>query len=196
LRQDLTQILNWIKPKSRVLDLGCGDGEFLDELRKISNVQGVGIEINQDDIVRAIGKGISVIQQDMDGGLSNFPNLSFDTVVMAHAIQTVHFPDKVLMEMLRIGKEGIVTFPNFGHWRCRIYLAFRGRMPISPFLPHDWYDTPNIHFCTVSDFEELCTNKNIRIKSKSMIANGKLSSFFASIWPNLFALTAIYRITD
>ena len=195
MRQDLTQILSWIKSGSRVLDLGCGDGEFLDELEKKSAIQGVGIEINQEDILLAIRRGISVIQQDVDEGLSNFPDLSFDTVVMAHAIQVVHFPDKVLMEMLRIGKEGIVTFPNFGHWRCRIYLALRGRMPVSRFLPYDWYNTPNIHFCTVKDFEKLCAARHITIKSKSMIAGSKLSSFFSSIWPNLFAITAIYRLS-
>ncbi len=194
MRQDLTQILSWIKSGTRVLDLGCGDGEFLNELKKKSAIEGVGIEINQDDILRAIGKGISVIQQDVDEGLSNFSNLSFDTVVMAHAIQVVHFPDKVLMEMLRIGKEGIVTFPNFGHWRCRLYLAFQGRMPVSRFLPYDWYNTPNIHFCTVKDFEKLCASRDITIKSKSMIAGSKFSSFLASLWPNLFALTAIYRL--
>ena len=195
MRQDLTQILSWIKPRSRVLDLGCGNGDFLHVLQSKSEVQAVGIEINQDDILRAIGKGISVIQQDLDGGLANFPDFSFDTVVMAHAIQTVHFPDKVLSEMLRIGREGIVTFPNFGHWRCRIYLALQGRMPVSRFLPFEWFDTPNIHFCTVKDFEKLCSDKNIKIKSRSMISGGILSSTLASFWPNLFSLTAIYRIS-
>ncbi len=195
MRQDLTQILDWIKPKSRVLDLGCGSGEFLYKLQLKSQIQGVGIEINEEDILLAIGKGISVIQQDMDAGLSNFRDGSFDTVVMAHAIQTVHFPDKVLMEMLRIGKESIVTFPNLGHWRCRIYLTFQGRMPVSRFLPHGWYDTPNIHFCTVKDFEKLCSDRDIQIKDKSMIAGGRLSSFLAALLPNLFALTAIYRIS-
>ena len=195
MRQDLTQISSWIKPKSRVLDLGCGNGDFLHELQSKADVQAVGIEINQDDILLSIGKGINVIQQDLDGGLSNFPDLSFDTVVMAHAIQTVHFPEKILSEMLRIGQEGIVTFPNFGHWRCRIYLAFHGRMPVSRFLPYDWFDTPNIHFCTVNDFEELCAKRNIRIKAKSMIGGGKISSTLATWWPNLFALTAIYRIS-
>ena len=101
----------------------------------------------------------------------------------------------VLMEMLRVGKEGIVTFPNFGHWRCRIYLALRGRMPVSRFLPYDWYNTPNIHFCTVKDFEKLCAARHITIKSKSMIADSKLFSFFSTIWPNLFAVTAIYRLS-
>jgi len=195
MRQDLTQILSWIKPRSRVLDLGCGNGDFLHVLQSKSEVQAVGIEINQDDILRAIGKGISVIQQDLDGGLANFPDFSFDTVVMAHAIQTVHFPDKVLSEMLRIGREGIVTFPNFGHWRCRIYLALQGRMPVSRFLPFEWFDTPNIHFCTVKDFEKLCSDKNIKIQSRSMISGGILSSTLASFWPNLFSLTAIYRIS-
>ncbi len=195
MRQDLTQILNWIKPRSRVLDLGCGNGDFLHELKSRAGVQAVGIEINQEDILLAIGKGISVIQQDLDDGLANFPDRSFDTVVMAHAIQTVHFPDKVLSEMLRIGQEGIVTFPNFGHWRCRIYLALQGRMPVSRFLPFEWFDTPNIHFCTVKDFEKLCKDSNIKIRARSMIAGSIFSSALAGLWPNLFSLTAIYRIS-
>ena len=131
----------------------------------------------------------------MDEGLSNFPDHSFDTVVMAHALQAVHFPDKILDEMLRIGRECIVTFPNFGHWRCRWYLLTRGRMPVSEFMPHSWYDTPNIHFCTVRDFEDLCEGKGIRILHRDMVGQNQRGNRLARFYPPLFAGTAIYHIS-
>ena len=149
MRQDLTHIQRWIEPDSRVLDLGCGNGEFLELLRDQRNVDGTGLEIDADNINEAVGRGLNILEQNMDQGLSNFPDQSFDTVVMAHALQAVHFPDRILDEMLRIGREGIITFPNFGHWRCRWYLSTRGRMPVSKFMPHNWYDTPNIHFLSL-----------------------------------------------
>ena len=114
---------------------------------------------------------------------------------MAHALQAVHFPDRVLDEMLRIGREGIVTFPNFGHWRSRLHLVTRGRMPVSKFMPYNWYDTPNIHFCTVRDFEDLCQDKGIRIIGRDVVGNTERRPLLARMWPNLFATTAIYRIT-
>ena len=195
MRQDLTHILRWIEPRARVLDLGCGDGEFLARLRDERDVRGTGIEIDPTAITTAIGRGLDIIEQDLDGGLDNFPDRSFDVVVMAHALQAVHFPHQVLEEMLRIGREGIVTFPNFGQWRCRLYLLSRGRMPVSRFLPYNWYDTPNIHFCTVRDFETLCRHLGIRILSRSMIGGGAGPSRLARRWPNLFATTAIYHIS-
>lgn len=195
MRQDLTHILRWIEPRARVLDLGCGDGEFLARLRDERRVRGTGIEIEAAAITKAIGRGLDIIEQDLDGGLHNFPDQSFDVVVMAHALQAVHFPHQVLEEMLRIGREGIVTFPNFGQWRCRVHLMSRGRMPISRFLPYNWYDTPNIHFCTVRDFEILCRQRGIRILSRSMIGAGAGPSRLARRWPNLFATTAIYHIS-
>ena len=131
----------------------------------------------------------------MDAGLDNFPDQSFDTVVMAHALQAVHFPDRVLEEMLRIGRQGIVTFPNFAHWSCRLYLGTRGRMPVSRFMPYTWYDTPNIHFCTVQDFEALCAERGIRILARDMVGNTERKPLLASAWPNLFAITAIYLIS-
>ncbi len=131
----------------------------------------------------------------MDAGLGNFPDQSFDTVVMAHALQAVHYPDRVLEEMLRIGRQGIVTFPNFAHWRCRLYLGSRGRMPVSRFMPYNWYDTPNIHFCTVTDFEALCEERGIRILARDMVGNTQRRPLLASAWPNLFAVTAIYLIS-
>lgn len=194
MRQDLTHILRWIDPGARVLDLGCGDGSFLERLREERGAEGLGIEIDPDNITAAIARGLNIIEQDLDRGLANFPDQSFDVVVMAHALQAVHFPDRVLEEMLRIGRECVVTFPNFGNWRCRLDLATRGRMPVSRFMPYHWYDTPNIHFCTVRDFETLCRQRGIRILDRDMVGAGG-SSLLSRRWPNLFALTAIYHIS-
>jgi methionine biosynthesis protein MetW len=195
MRLDLSHIQRWIAPGSRVLDLGCGDGVFLEFLRDQRQVRGTGLEIDQDYITAAISRGLNVVEQDMDKGLANFPDQSFDTVVLALALQAVNYPDRVLEEMLRIGREGIVTFPNFGHWRCRLMLGIRGRMPVSSFMPYTWYNTPNIHFCTVRDFEDLCRNKGIRILARDMVGNTKRQPLLSNKWPNLFATTAIYHIT-
>ena len=195
MRTDLTHIQRWIAPHSRVLDLGCGNGEFLEQLRDNRQVIGTGLEIDPGEISAAIGRGLNIVEQDMDAGLTNFPDQSFHTVVMAHALQAVHFPDRVLEEMLRIGRECIVTFPNFAHWRCRLYLGLRGRMPVSRFMPYSWYDTPNIHFCTVTDFEALCRERGIRILERDVVGNTERRPLLASLWPNLFATTAIYHIT-
>lgn len=195
MRADLSHIQKWIEPGSRVLDLGCGDGEFLKSLQLERQVQGLGLEINAGNITKAISRGLNIVEQNMDQGLGNFEDQSFDTVVMAHALQAVHFPHRVLNEMLRIGRQGIVTFPNFGHWRCRLHLGTRGRMPVSKYMPHAWYDTPNIHFCTVRDFEQLCQDQSIRILHRDVVGNATRSSLLAPAWPNLFATTAIYHLS-
>jgi methionine biosynthesis protein MetW len=195
MRLDLSHIQRWIAPGSRVLDLGCGDGELLEYLRDHREVRGTGLEIDQNNITTAISRGLNVMEQNMDEGLANFPDDSFDTVVMALALQAVHYPDRVLDEMLRIGREGIVSFPNFGHWRCRLHLGIRGHMPISGFIPYTWYNTPNIHFCTVNDFEGLCRDKGIRILARDVVGNPHRKPILSSKWPNLFATTAIYHIT-
>ena len=195
MRLDLAHIQRWITPGSRVLDLGCGDGEFLQMLESQRQVNGLGLEIDAENITAAIARGLNILEQDMDKSLANFPDQSFDTVIMAHALQVLHHPDRVLEEMLRIGRECVVTFPNFGHWRCRWHLGTRGKMPRSKFMPYSWYDTPNIHFCTVNDFESLCDEKGIRILGRETVGNSERKPLLASRWPNLFATTAIYRIS-
>jgi methionine biosynthesis protein MetW len=196
MRFDLALIQNWIEPGARVLDLGCGDGTLLEALRDHKNVDGLGVEIEADDITRCIARGINVVEQDLNASLGNFKTGSFDVVVMTLALQALRYPHRVLDEMLRIGREGIVTFPNFGHWRCRWYLGSRGRMPVSEFLPYTWYDTPNIHFCTVDDFEALCREKNIRILDRAVVgADHSNQGVLARLWPNLFGVTAVYHIS-
>ena len=193
MRYDLTRIMDWVPRASRVLDLGCGDGEFLAQLQRARDVEALGIELDINNITAAARRGISVIQQDMDRGLDNFPNQSFDIVVLAHALQVLHRPHSVLEGMVRIGKEAIVTFPNFGHWRCRLHLGLLGRMPVSRLLPFEWYDTPNIHFCTVTDFEALCGQMNIAILDQDIVT-GPRATILNSLAPNLFGSTAIFRI--
>jgi len=194
MRFDLALIQDWIAPSARVLDLGCGDGTLLAALRDNKQIDGLGVEIDAHDITRCIARGINVIEQDLNSSLENFRDASFDVVVMTLALQALQYPHRVLDEMLRIGSEGIVTFPNFGHWRARNYLVTRGRMPVSKFLPYTWYDTPNIHFCTVQDFEALCAEKNIRILDRAMIGGTDNRGTLARLWPNLFAVTAVYHI--
>jgi methionine biosynthesis protein MetW len=195
MRQDLTSMLRWIEPGSRVLDLGCGDGELLLRLQRERQVQGLGLEIDHTHITTAMAAGLNIVEQNLDLGLDNFSDDSFDTVVMALALQAVHAPHQILEDMLRIGRECIVTFPNFGHWRCRWHLATQGRMPVSRFMPYSWYDTPNIHFCTVRDFEKLCSTLGIRILHRDMVGQDALGNRACQWWPNLFASTAIYHIS-
>ena len=194
MRLDLSHIQRWIAPDSRVLDLGCGDGVFLQFLREQRQVQGTGLEIAQDYITAAISRGINVVEQNMDEGLANFPDQSFDTVVLALALQAVNYPDRVLEEMLRIGREGIVTFPNFGHWRCRLHLAMKGRMPVSEHLPHSWFDTPNIHLCTFLDFERFCHDRRLDIIERFVVDAGHANRPLINRFPNFFGTIAFYRL--
>lgn len=195
MRYDLALIQQWIQPGSRVLDLGCGDGTLLEALRNERQADALGVELDPAHIAACLGRGISVIEQDLNDGLTNFGDASFDMVVMTLALQALRRPHEVLDEMLRIGREAIVTFPNFGHWRCRWQLTWRGRMPVSKFLPYAWYDTPNIHFCTVLDFEALCAERRIRILDRAVVGPDNEASAIATRWPNLFGVTAVYHIT-
>ena len=195
LRNDFTTIESWIKPQSRVLDLGCGDGTLLAQLKQNLDVHGYGLEINPTQMVECIKKGVNVIGQNMDENLANFKTNSFDMVVMTQALQAVHYPDQIIDEMLRIGKECIITFPNFAHWRCRFYLLTKGRMPVSKNLPYTWYNTPNIHLCTFKDFEALCHRKSLTILHRTVVDSHENDSIGAKLMPNLFGETAIYHIT-
>lgn len=194
MRIDLNEIQHWIQQSSRVLDLGCGDGTLLKFLIEHKGVQGYGLEIDPAQINACIDKGLNVIEQNLDRGLGNFADKSFDTVIMTQALQTLHFPHLVLDEMLRVGKECIVTFPNFGHWKARCYLALRGRMPVSDLLPYEWYNTPNIHFCTFKDFEVLCRERNIKVIHRQVV-NEQSGQTLKDFMPNLFGETAIYHLS-
>jgi len=195
MRTDLEIICDWIQPGSQLMDLGCGDGTLLAYLQDTKQVQGYGLEIDADNITECLQKGVNVIEQDLDqDDLSHFKDKSFDVVLMTQALQAVRFPDKLLDEMLRMGKECIVTFPNFGHWSLRLYLAWKGRMPMSKTLPYTWYNTPNIHLCTFKDFEELCLQKNIQIKRRTVVDNSHRKRWISQLLPNLFGRIAIYQV--
>jgi len=195
LRVDLDILQKWIAPNSRVLDLGCGEGRLLLSLQQNHGVEGYGLEIDPDHISTCVARGVNVIDTDINQGLSHFADDSFDTVVMTYSLQTLKRPDKTIAEMLRIGKECIVTFPNFASIRARTYLFFKGRMPVTRQLNWQWYDTPNIHFCTVDDFENLCNEKNIRVLHREVVAQHFPDRQLKGIWPNLFGETAIYHLS-
>jgi len=195
LRPDLSIIQQWIRPESEVLDLGCGEGELLSYLKAEKNVRGYGLEINPEKLTACIRNGVNVIEQNLDNGLGNFEDQSIDTVVMTQALQAVKRPDELLDEMLRIGKEAVVTFPNFGYWKTRFYLLLKGRMPMSDTLPYNWYDTPNIHMCTFRDFEILCREKGIRILNKTVVDDQHHEHWSIRLWPAMLGEIAVYHIT-
>ena len=193
LRNDQSLIAKWIKSNTRVLDLGCGDGALLANLQKERNITGYGIEIDEDNIIRCIEGGVNVIQTDLDAGLSQFDNNTFDYVIMTQTLQAIYYPEKLLTEMPRVGKEAIVTFPNMAHWKCRIQMALGGHMPQSKTLPYEWHNTPNIHLCSLDDFENLCAEKNIEILERTTVDHAHQINLGMSILPNLLGEVAIYR---
>lgn len=207
MRIDQKLAERWIAPNSRVLDLGCGDGSLLEHMQRNLNVTGYGLEIDQDKINEGIAKGLNIIEQDLNDGLARFADNSFDTVVMARALQAVMTPDLLLLDMLRVAREAVITFPNFAHWQNRIHLGVKGLMPVSEALPYEWYNTPNIHLCTFKDFEALCDQHNIRILSRFAVSDsifeGKQRNRISSLRtalirqaPNLLADMAIYRVSN
>jgi methionine biosynthesis protein MetW len=195
MRSDLEIIQHWITPQSKILDLGCGDGSLLQYLKKTKNIRDLGLEIDGTNINHCLGKGVNVIEQNLDLGLNNFQSDSFDTVMLTQTLQALSNPDLLIDEMLRVGKNGIVTFPNFGNWKSRLYLMSKGRMPVSEFMPYEWYDTPNIHFCTVKDFDNLCIEKDITVLTKTVVDNRHQDNWYIKAWPNLLGEIAIYHIT-
>ena len=195
LRDDLKIIQQWVKPGSKVLDLGCGEGLLLKYLKEEKNCRGYGLEIDAEKINACITNGVNVVEQNLDKGLGNFADSSMDTVIMTQALQAVQRPDVLLDEMLRIGDDAIVTFPNFGFWRTRFYLLLKGRMPMSETLPYNWYDTPNIHMCTFRDFEVLCREKGIRIVNRTVVDDQHKEHWTIRLWPAMLGEIAVYHIT-
>ena len=192
-RFDFQVICDWIQPNSRVLDLGCGNGELLNELSLNQGVSGYGIEIDDKNISKCISAGINVIQRDLDLGLSDFDEDSFDYVILSMTLQASNYPHRLLGEMLRVGTEGIVTFPNFGNIKSRIQLGLGGRMPVNRTLPLEWYNTPNIHLCTLKDFEELCDKLDIEIIERRAVSQNNKTGPGLRLFPNLFGEIALYR---
>lgn len=185
-------ILAWTKQSSSVLDLGCGDGELISLLVQEKQVRAQGIEIDEQAIYESVARGLSVFQQDIDTGLAEYLDKSFDYVILSQTLQQVKKPDFVLKEALRVGKQAIVSFPNFVYYPARFQIFFRGRVPVTPSLPHEWYETPNLHFLSISDFIEYCNQRKISIKNSAFVRKNKRLRFF----PNFFAEIGIFLISD
>lgn len=187
-RADFAAIAAWVRTGAKVLDLGCGDGSLLKYLAGTRNARGYGVEFNDANVEVCIKNDVNVIQMDLEAGLSIFESNSFDCVILSQTLQAMKHTETIVREMLRVGRQGIVTFPNFGHWRHRLQVI-RGRMPVSDELPYQWYDTPNIHLCTLKDFERFCEEQGIRILERVVIDNGQTIALF----PNLLGSLAVYR---
>lgn len=188
-RPDFAAIAEWIQPGAKVLDLGCGDGSLLGYLQDTCSARGYGVEISDENVLACVENGVNVIQGNLESGLSGFETGSFDYVILSQTLQAMKHTEGIVREMLRVGREGIVSFPNFGFWRHRIQILL-GRMPVSKNLPYQWFDTPNVHLCTLDDFEAFCTQHEVCILQRMVMANDKTVAFL----PNLRGTLAVYRI--
>ena len=188
---ELEVISGWIAQRARVLDLGCGDGRLLQHLWQTKQAPGYGVEIADEHVLGCIRNDVNVLQMDLEDGLSAFRDHSFDSVILSETLQAIHRQEPLLREMLRVGREAIVSFPNFGYWKARIQIALAGHMPVSKELPYQWYDTPNVHHCTLVDFEALCAKLGICILERRVLRDGNP----VSLLPNLLGSLAIYRIS-
>jgi len=188
LRADLRLIADWVPPGSRVLDLGCGDGELLAHLRDERGCRGYGVEIDDGLVLECVRKRVNVIQSDLDAGLRMFADNMFETVVLSQTLQAMHRVEDVLRDMARVADHGIVSFPNFGHWRHAVALL-GGHMPVTRQIPYQWYDTPNIHLCTPRDFEILAGKLGFSITNRALLADGAQ----VAVLPHLRATLAVYR---
>ena len=184
-------IARWVTPGARVLDLGCGDGKLLKHLWQTRQAPGYGVEIDDAKVIECIRNDVNVLQLDLEDGLAAFADRSFDYVILSETLQAIHRQEPLMKEMLRVGREAIVSFPNFGFWKARIQIAFAGHMPVSKELPYQWYDTPNVHHCTLIDFEGLCTKLGLRILERVVLRDGNP----VSVLPNLLGSLAIYRVS-
>lgn len=187
-RPDFAAIAEWVRPCAKVLDLGCGDGSLLRFLRDTRDVRGYGVEIDDANVLACFNNGVNVIQSDLESGLLNFESGSFDYVVLSQTLQAVKNTENIVKEMLRVSKEGIVSFPNFGYWKNRLQVLF-GHMPVSETLPYQWFETPNIHNCTLGDFEEFCHQHGARILERRVMNGDHQVTFL----PNLLGMLAFYR---
>lgn len=189
IRSDFALIANWVKPKTKVLDLGCGDGALLTHLHQVHDIRGYGVEKDDANWLIAMQNGVDVIQMNLEEGLSGFEDNSFDTVILSQTLQAVLNTEGIVQEMLRVGREAIVTFPNFGYWRHRIQLI-SGQMPVSNNLPYQWYDTPNVHLCTIKDFDNFCNTQKIEVLERLVLTDGA----HVTLMPNLMGSLAMYRL--
>ena len=187
-RPDFAVIAEWVKPGAKVLDLGCGDGSLLCFLRDARDIRGYGVEIDDSNVLACFSNGVNVIQSDLESWLQSFESGSFDYVVLSQTLQAVKHTEGIIKEMLRVSKEGIVSFPNFGYWRNRLQVM-AGHMPVSETLPYQWFDTPNIHNCTLGDFEEFCRQHGARILECRVMNGGRQ----VTLLPNLSGMLAFYR---
>ena len=192
-RKDFDVISEWIKPDSRILDLGCGDGSLLKLLNEKRNVTGYGIDNSMEKIIKSVDNGINIINTDINENLKYFTSNKFDYVVLAQSLQVVDNPVSLIKEMLRVGNEAIISFPNMGYWKSRLYLLLKGEMPITDDLPYSWHSTPNIHLCTINDFKKMCYKNKFQIVDE-VISNSKGLNITASSMRNFFGTSAIFKI--
>lgn len=195
-RADLELITSLVDERTRILDVGCGNGDLLQSLKDKKNIKGQGLELKQERVNQCVSRGLSAIQGNADSDLSLYPNQSFDCVILSQTIQATSNPKNILIELVRIGKKAIVSIPNFGFWKVRLALAAHGKMPITKKLSNNWYDTPNIHLCSILDFVDLCQNLNIKIEKTIVLSSNKTKSFngYPNNWSNLFGEEAIFLI--
>nr|MBF0682824.1 methionine biosynthesis protein MetW [Pseudomonas sp.] len=191
VRPDLARIADWIQPSSRVLDLGCGDGALLAHLAATRDVSGVGVELDDARVIACVQRGVDVIQQNLEDGLAMFEDQAFDTVVLSQTLQSMRHTEHILLEMARVARQGIVSFPNFGYWPHGLSIL-RGRMPVGGHLPYQWYNTPNIHLCTMQDFERLATKLGLPVIDHAAFKGGRQVSWL----PQWRSTLAVYRFAS
>jgi methionine biosynthesis protein MetW len=188
---EVDHITRWVAQGARVLDLGCGDGKLLKRLWSAKQAPGYGVEIDDAHVLECIRNDVNVLQMNLEDGLAAFADRSFDYVILSETLQAIHHQEALMKEMLRVGREAIVSFPNFAYWKARLQIALDGHMPVSKELPYEWYNTPNVHHCTLVDFEGLCAKLGFRVLERVVLRNGGTVSFL----PNLLGANALYRVS-